>query len=230
VAGIYVESFVRSDMATLWEHTQDPRLHERWDLRFTEISYLPRADAKEPQRFRYATRVGFGLEIEGDGESIADVACADGSRVSSLRFASADPKSLILQGSGYWRYVPTKDGIKFLTFYDYDVRFGVAGVAFDRLIFRPMLGCATAWSFDSLRLWLEEGLDPTAARVRALIGLAVGIAATARAAQALRAACRGDASTALVNAFAAVAGATAVVANAASVPSARRCLRAPDRS
>ena len=31
---------------------------------------------------------------------------------------------------------------------------------FDRLMFRPLMGWATAWSFDRLRLWLEEGITP----------------------------------------------------------------------
>jgi hypothetical protein len=227
--GIYVETLVRSDLFRLWEHTQNPRLHERWDLRFTEISYLPRSDESDPQRFRYATRIGFGIAVEGEGESIADVASADGSLVSSLRFASSDPHSLIKTGSGYWRYVPTGDGIKFLTFYDYDVRFGRLGATFDRLVFRPLLGWATAWSFDSLRLWLEAGLDPTVARLRALAGVAIALASTAVAATSLRAARGGNATPALVGALAAATGAVAFIANAAGLPSARRCLRAPRR-
>ena len=30
----------------------------------------------------------------------------------------------------------------------------------DRLAFRPLIGWATAWSFDRLRLWLEDGVAP----------------------------------------------------------------------
>jgi uncharacterized membrane protein YphA (DoxX/SURF4 family) len=40
---------------------------------------------------------------------------------------------------------------------------------FDRLVFRPLMGWATAWSFDRLRLWLEEGLDPIRAARQALV-------------------------------------------------------------
>ena len=149
-------------MDALWQYTQQPDLHERWDLRFTEIHYLPRRNEDEPQRFRYTTRLGFGLGIAGEGESVGQRDLADGSRSSALRFSSADPLSLIRLGSGYWKYVPTTDGIRFLTWYDYEVHFGPAGRLADRLVFRPLMGWATAWSFDRLRLWLEQGVHPAA--------------------------------------------------------------------
>jgi uncharacterized membrane protein YphA (DoxX/SURF4 family) len=138
--GIYVEIRIRAPMDVLWQHTQQPELHERWDLRFSKIDYLPRATEAEPQRFRYATRIGFGLPI-----------------------SSADPRSLIREGSGYWKYLPTDDGVRFLTGYDYEPRFGRAGYVVDRFFFRPLMGWATAWSFDRLRLWLERGVSPAAA-------------------------------------------------------------------
>lgn len=147
-------------MDELWEKTQQPELHQRWDVRFTQIEYLPRVGDGEPERFRYATRIGLGFRIKGEGESVGEKAGADGSRTSALRFSSADPRSLILEGSGYWRYVPTEQGVRFLTSYDYRTRFGMAGRALDRVVFRPLLGWATAWSFDRLRLWLEEGIEP----------------------------------------------------------------------
>ena len=37
---IYVERFVRAPIEALWNATQRPEVHERWDLRFTEIRYL----------------------------------------------------------------------------------------------------------------------------------------------------------------------------------------------
>jgi hypothetical protein len=52
------------------------------------------------------------------------------------------------------------DGVRFLTRYDYSVRFGRVGYVFDSIIFRPLLGWATAWSFDRLRLWIEKSIDP----------------------------------------------------------------------
>jgi uncharacterized membrane protein YphA (DoxX/SURF4 family) len=166
---IYVEILIRAPMEALWAHTQAPSLHERWDLRFTDIDYLPRASDAEPQRFRYATRIGFGLEVCGEGESIGERDLADGSRSSALRFGSADRRSIIREGSGYWKYIPTPDGIRFLTWYDYQTRFGAVGAFVDRLAFRPLLGWATAWSFDRLRLWLEKGADPAQSLRQALV-------------------------------------------------------------
>jgi hypothetical protein len=147
----------------LWEHTQQPELHRVWDLRFSEINYLPRINEHEPQRFRYATRIGFGLPISGEGESVGQRDLPDGSRSSALKFCSNDRRSLIRQGSGYWKYIPTADGIRFLTWYDYQSRYGVPGKIVDHLLLRPVMGWATAWSFDRLRLWLESGVDPAAA-------------------------------------------------------------------
>ncbi len=167
--GIYVEILIRGDIDELWKYTQQPDLHESWDLRFTKIQYLPRASDSEPQRFNYTTRIGFGLQVVGQGESTGSREEATGRRTSALKFWSADPKSLIEEGSGYWQYIPTKGGVRFLTWYDYQTRFGAGGSAIDRLLFRPMIGWATAWSFDRLRLRLEEGLEPrTALRLSAI--------------------------------------------------------------
>ena len=69
----------------------------------------------------------------------------------------------ICDGSGYWQYIPTDNGVRFLTWYDYHTRFGRTGAACDRLLFRPLLGWATAWSFDRLRLWLEDQVVPSQA-------------------------------------------------------------------
>ena len=96
----------------------------------------------------------------GEGESLGERNLTGGSRASVLKFRSGDPRSIIREGSGYWKYIPTPDGIRFLTSYDYETRFGWPGVVFDRLVFRRMLGWATAWSFDRLRLWLERGIPP----------------------------------------------------------------------
>lgn len=163
---IYVQIEIRGDMERIWELTQTPDLHERWDLRFTRIQYLPKNVSDEPQRFLYETRIGFGFRIRGEGESVGSRDGAAGERSSSLKFWSDDPKSLIRQGSGYWKYIPNADSdgcVRFLTGYDYDVRFGFIGRLIDRLIFRPLIGWATAWSFDRLRLWIERGLDPALA-------------------------------------------------------------------
>ncbi len=175
MTGIYVETRIRGPLDDIWRHTQDPALHERWDLRFSSITYLPRHDG-QPQRFRYETRIGFGLHIEGEGESTGGREGVASERASALRFWSDDPKSLIREGSGYWRYIPTSDGVRFLTWYDYRTRFGSFGRLIDRLLFRPLIWWATAWSFDRLRLWIERGVDPALSMQRSMVHAAVRIA------------------------------------------------------
>ncbi len=158
-SGIYVEILICGNIEELWKKTQNPALHKRWDLRFTDIDYLPHPDESQPQQFFYATRIGFGLRISGAGESIGNQDDGQGNRTSALKFWSDDPKSLIRKGSGYWKYIQQAGGVRFLTWYDYDTRFGVIGRLVDKA-FRPLIGWATAWSFDRLRLWIEKGIDP----------------------------------------------------------------------
>jgi hypothetical protein len=158
--GIYVEILIRAGADEIWRYTQVPDLHELWDLRFTAIQYLPRSSEDEPQRFHYSTRIGFGLKIEGEGESTGTREDPTGPRTSALTFWSRDPKSLIKEGSGYWQYIPTAGGVRFLTWYDYRTRFGAVGRFIDRMLFRPLIGWATAWSFDRLRLWIDQGAPP----------------------------------------------------------------------
>jgi len=165
---IYVEILIRCGMDDLWEKTQDPKLHQRWDLRFSEIDYLPRQPG-EAQKFSYKTRIGGGLRIEGAGESTGERDDATGQRTSALKFWSDDPKSLIKLGSGYWKYIPGNDGIRFITWYDYRTRFGIIGQIVDKIFFRPLLGWATAWSFDRLRLWIEKGILPEVSRDRTFV-------------------------------------------------------------
>jgi len=222
---IYVETTIRAPLAELWRRTQTPELHERWDLRFTNIDYLPKATADEPQRFRYATRIGFGAAIAGEGETRSGTlprsrtressggnafragieegrtpprsgergydegergygdgerGYGDGAeRVSVLRFWSHDPRSLIAEGAGYWKYLPTADGVRFLTRYDYRVRYGAAGRLVDKLLFRPLIDWATAWSFDRLRLWLERDIDPASSLRLAAVHVATRLAVAA---------------------------------------------------
>ena len=165
---IYVETKIRGSLDEVRRRTQDPDLHERWDLRFTSITYEARSDQSEPQRFRYATRVGFGVEIEGWGETVGE-RMADGKCTSALKFGADDRRSLIHSGSGYWQYEQIGDEVRFLTAYDYEVRWGAIGRVVDRILFRPVLGWATAWSFDRLRLWIEGGEEPRRSARRAMI-------------------------------------------------------------
>lgn len=172
---IYVEIFIRAPLDDLWSHTQVPALHQRWDLRFSRIDSLP-PTGDAPQRFRYSTRIGFGLHVSGNGETTGQRSLPDGSSTSALRFASNERLSIIREGRGYWKYIPTRDGVRFLTWYDYGTRFGAAGALFDRLVFRPLIGWATAWSFDRLRLWIEDRVDPRTAVRHTVIHSAARVA------------------------------------------------------
>lgn len=172
-SGIYVEILIRGSVDRIWQLTQEPALHQRWDLRFHEITYLPREDAEGPQKFLYETRIGFGLSVKGTGETRGQKSPGLGDTTSALKFSSEDKKSLIREGSGYWRYIPTEGGVRFLTWYDYEVRFGQLGRLIDRTAFRPLMGWATAWSFDRLRLWIEEDQSPQSSmRLSIIHGLA----------------------------------------------------------
>lgn len=206
---LYLETLIKADLAELWARTQDPAQHQRWDLRFHRIEYLPCAPG-EPQRFRYAT---FG--VAGTGISVGERRTADGSATSALRFGSAHPLSLIRSGSGYWRYRPTPGGVRFCTGYDYRPGWGRLGPLADRL-FRPLMGWATAWSFDRLRLWLEHGISPEASLRTAL----------AEAAARLLLVLAGLWFTPWPLALA-VLGLVLVLPPSPRTPAARRCLRRP---
>jgi hypothetical protein len=157
---ILVETDIEAALELVWQYTQTPELHERWDIRFSSIEYLPRQAGDPTQRFAYGRKLLPGLTIRGTGETVGDRWAADGTATSALRFGSDDPLSLIRRGSGYWKYVPIELGVRFLTGYDYEPRWGVVGRLIDRLIFRRAMAWATARSFDRLRTWLETGVEP----------------------------------------------------------------------
>ncbi|PJJ73125.1 uncharacterized protein YndB with AHSA1/START domain [Diaminobutyricimonas aerilata] len=151
--GIYVEVLIAAPLERVWELTQDPESHPRWDLRFSRIT--PVADLESGgYRFRYERRMP-GHTIVGTGTSIGERRRADGTRTSALRFDTDDRWSPLGEGRGYWRYVPTDDGIRFITGYDYRPAWGPLD-----LVVRPFVGWMTAWSFDRLRIWAERDEPP----------------------------------------------------------------------
>ncbi|MFA4842014.1 MAG: SRPBCC family protein [Agrococcus sp.] len=152
--GIHVEICIDADPEAVWALTQDPHRHGRWDLRFSRIVPDGETDAGA-SRFTYTRRVPLHT-IAGVGVSLGERSRSDGTRTSALRFSSADPLSPIREGRGYWRYVAADGGTRFSTGYDYEPGWGRA---LDLLV-RPLLGWATAWSFDRLRIWLERGEAP----------------------------------------------------------------------
>ncbi|WTX00829.1 hypothetical protein OG216_46155 (plasmid) [Streptomycetaceae bacterium NBC_01309] len=178
-----MEAVIRASFDDLWRHTRSASRHQRWDLRFSEITHVDvDGDAVEPTVFRYATRLVPGFVISGTGVTAGDRR-RDGAAVSALRFSSDHPLSPIRDGRGYWRYTPTPNGMVFATGYDYTPGFG--GRALD-VLFRPAITWATAWSFDRLRLWLETGAPPEQSLRRAQrevalrVGVVSGVAAVTR--------------------------------------------------
>jgi len=156
---IYVEIEINSSIDKAWEYTQQPQLHEQWDLRFTSITYNKKRHEDDPQTFTYTTKVMPGVVVSGWGESKGTHEKKSGVKTSSLHFGTPQLISPIKEGRGYWQYIPNGDKLTFLTQYDYDVRFGVFGRFVD-LVFRPVIGWATAVSFDVLARWLEKGEPP----------------------------------------------------------------------
>lgn len=154
-AAIYVEIAIGAPLDRVWELTQNTNLHPRWDLRFSSITPLGDLDGGG-YRFRYERRMPLHT-IVGTGTSIGERARPDGTRTSALRFTTADRLSPLGDGRGYWRYVPTERGVTFITGYDY--RPGWGGLL-DRILIRRLVGWATAWSFDRLRIWAETGVEP----------------------------------------------------------------------
>ena len=155
---LYVEITIRAPLETVWDLTQDPQRHVRWDARFSAIRPV-RTRPDGAQEFEYDR--GLGLHtIRGTGVSLGTRHGRAGERTSALVFDSADPLSPLRRGRGYWRYIPTADGVRFLTGYDYEPGWGSLGRALDPLLVRPFVWWLTARSFDRLRLWAEAGIAP----------------------------------------------------------------------
>jgi hypothetical protein len=183
---IYVETVIRADLDRIWSLTQDTELHSRWDLRFSSI--VPTGQTTDgADRFCYELHLPLH-RITGTGISLGERRREDGTRTSALRFSTSDRLSPLRDGRGYWRYVPTPAGVRFLTGYDYSPGWGrfadAAGI-------RRMLGWMTAWSFDRLRIWAETGQPPEAWPLRSV--LAVWRADRPRAGRCLRRPPRGNA-------------------------------------
>lgn len=155
---MYVEILIRAPLETVWSLTQDPESHVRWDARFTSI---------RPRRVRPDGAQEFGYELDlgvhtihGTGVSRGERRGAGGERTSALVFDTDDRLSPLGSGRGYWRYVPTDDGVRFLTGYDYEPGWGVLGRIVDPLLTRRFVWWLTARSFDRLRMWAEDDIPP----------------------------------------------------------------------
>lgn len=156
---IYVEIEIQDEIDQIWEYSQNPKLHEQWDLRFSSITYNDKLPEERVQTFTYTTNVMPGFQVSGWGKSKGTHEKASGERTSALHFGTEQLLSPIAEGKGYWQYIPHEQSTTFLTQYDYDARFGIVGKWFDQL-FRPMIGWGTALSFDVLKRWIESGEIP----------------------------------------------------------------------
>lgn len=223
---LYIEIRIDAELERVWELTQNPLAHPRWDLRFSSIIPVDE-DNRGQVRFRYEFRLPLHV-IKGTGTSLGSRHRADGQATSVLKFDTTDRLSPIGAGAGYWRYIPTDAGIRFITGYNYQPGMGLLGRGLDSRVIRPALGWATALSFDRLRLWAESDIDPRTSRSRwfmdfgaRTVGVLVAAGLLYRAAMKRRP-------------WAAVWGAAAMLASiatpaGASIPRAGRCLRrAPD--
>lgn len=155
---LYVEILIRAPLDVIWDLTQDPDAHVRWDARFTSIVPL-REREDGAQEFAYALNLRVHT-IRGTGVSLGTRVGRHGERTSALLFSSSDPLTPLADGRGYWRYIPTDEGVRFLTGYDYRPGWGALGRAFDPFLVRPYVWWLTAHSFDRLRMWAEDGVVP----------------------------------------------------------------------
>lgn len=155
---MYVEILIRVPLETVWRLTQEPSSHVRWDARFTTIEPV-RVRPDGAQEFDYALDLGVHV-LRGTGISLGTRESARGERTSALVFDSDDRWSPLQAGRGYWRYVPTEDGVRFITGYDYQPGWGRLGRVLDRIVTRPFVWWLTARSFDRLRIWAESDIPP----------------------------------------------------------------------
>jgi hypothetical protein len=146
---IVVEAMISAEVEVVWDRTQTPSEHVRWDIRFDSIEYLDRFDARGFRLMDYRTSVGFGITVQGTGRYLQNIP----PRHSTFEFESADWKSIITRGRGIWLYEPCAGGTYFKTVYDYEVRYGVIGAFIDAFIFRRLIQLATEWGFETLRRW-----------------------------------------------------------------------------
>ena len=157
---IVVEAVIPAPAELVWERSQDPVEHVRWDIRFNDIRYRDDKDDRGFSLMDYRTRIGFGVTVDGVGRYLQN----SPPHHSTFEFESSDWKSLITKGRGIWQYELLGDGTYFKTVYDYGVRYGFAGRLIDYLLFRRLMQLATEWGFETLRLWCSGNESVLASR------------------------------------------------------------------
>lgn len=145
---LHVSVRLPASAAQVWTTTHDHVLHPRWDHRFDHI-VMHGERITTGTTMTYAKTV-LGITIRGWGRYQLHAPI----RQSTFAFGSADVRSLIRQGVGVWRYQAVTDGAfpvtELSTSYTYEVRWGVLGRIFDRIVFRPLFQRETERSFARL--------------------------------------------------------------------------------
>lgn len=146
---LHVSVRLPATTARVWKVTHDHVLHPRWDHRFDRIT-MHDARITTGTRMTYEKTV-LGMTVRGWGryELHAPV------KQSTFAFGADDARSLIREGVGVWRYrdVSGETGeptTELSTSYTYEVRWGLFGRLFDRLVFRPLFQRETERSFARL--------------------------------------------------------------------------------
>src|SRR5699024_11559904 len=66
---IYVEIEIDGAIGDIWEKSQNPALHEQWDIRFSSITYLPKKK-NDVQKFTYTRKILPFVEISDWVENV----------------------------------------------------------------------------------------------------------------------------------------------------------------
>lgn len=85
---IYVETVIDAPIEKIWTYTQNPCLHEQWDLRFSSITYNEKLNEEDPQTFTYTTKVLPYVNVSGWGISKGTHSKDSGVKTSSLHFGT----------------------------------------------------------------------------------------------------------------------------------------------
>jgi len=142
---IHVSVKLRASAQTVWDITQDHVEHPNWDHRFSRIIML--SDTIRTGTDMMYEKTICGITIRGWGRYKLHRPV----KQSTFEFGSDDVRSLIRRGVGLWLYRPRPGGVlEFSTSYTYDVRWGLFGRLFDRLVFRPFFQRETERSFQRL--------------------------------------------------------------------------------
>ncbi|HVH43094.1 MAG TPA: SRPBCC family protein [Labilithrix sp.] len=158
-APIHVRVRLAASLERAWNLTQDHRLHPSWDHRFDRI--VMDHDDGSGEEVPLGTpdpRIGTGTTMRYEKSVLGTTIRGFGRyalhrpmRQSTFAFGSDDPRSLIARGVGLWLYTDLGDGrVEMSTSYTYEVRWGVFGRLFDRLVFRPLFQRYTEASFRRL--------------------------------------------------------------------------------